>query len=202
MKQVNSLLEKSKKSLRKEFYQKRKSLDQIIFDSYQNEIHQSLKTLLNQHFTQNPHSVVHIFLPISRKREIDTWSILRWAREAWPDAKWVVPKIVGGAMLHIPITTDTIFQTSDYGISEPVSDQGMDAQRIDLAITPLLSFDSEGYRLGYGGGFYDRFFAQAPKVRRLGISLFPPVKKLPEVHSFDVPLHQCITPERIWSWDR
>ena len=44
---------------------------------------------------------------------------------------------------------------------------------LDIVITPLLAFDPHGYRVGYGKGFYDRFFASLHKdAKRIGISSF------------------------------
>jgi 5-formyltetrahydrofolate cyclo-ligase len=67
--------------------------------------------------------------------------------------------------------------------------------QIDAVLVPLVGFDTTGHRIGFGKGFYDRYFAQYPKDRpRIGISYFEPVAKIEDTHEFDVPLTQCITP--------
>ena len=54
-------------------------------------------------------------------------------------------------------TPDTKLQTGSFGVSVPPDDAG--TVRPDVVVTPLLAFDDDGYRLGYGGGYYDRTLA-------------------------------------------
>lgn len=54
-------------------------------------------------------------------------------------------------------TPDTTLQTGSFGVSVPPDDAG--TVRPDIVVTPLLAFDDDGYRLGYGGGYYDRTLA-------------------------------------------
>ncbi|MDR0920670.1 MAG: 5-formyltetrahydrofolate cyclo-ligase [Oscillospiraceae bacterium] len=55
------------------------------------------------------------------------------------------------------------------GIPEPVSDIKITDFNKTLAVVPGLAMDKRGYRLGYGGGFYDMFLAEHPLVRRVGV---------------------------------
>lgn len=59
---------------------------------------------------------------------------------------------------------------NSYGIYEPKG-QAYNGQ-IDICITPLLAVNSKGYRLGYGGGYYDRYFSSHPQVLKVGIGYF------------------------------
>ena len=55
--------------------------------------------------------------------------------------------------------------------------------------------------MGYGKGFYDRFFASLDKnVGRIGISLFGPCKEIEDVTEHDVPLTHCVTPNKTYSF--
>ena len=57
-----------------------------------------------------------------------------------------------------------------YGIHEP-SEHWPDIAP-DLILVPLLAYDDRGYRLGYGGGYYDRTLAHFPKARAIGIAYY------------------------------
>ena len=63
------------------------------------------------------------------------------------------------------------FQTNRYGIREPVTSKStyVFPDRIDLVIVPMLGFDERGYRIGYGGGYYDRYLSKVGDAFKLGV---------------------------------
>jgi 5-formyltetrahydrofolate cyclo-ligase len=78
-------------------------------------------------------------------------------------------------------------------------------RRPDLLIVPLLAFDSDGYRLGYGAGYYDKYLSTARakrNIRAIGIAYAGQhVENLPrEPH--DEPLDAVVTDERVWRFER
>jgi 5-formyltetrahydrofolate cyclo-ligase len=82
-------------------------------------------------------------------------------------------------------------------ISEPIGKPFTDLAAIDVVLVPALRMDSDGYRLGQGGGFYDRFL---PKVKAWKIGLLHDgelsSQKLPrEPH--DIPLDAAATPDLV-----
>ena len=86
-------------------------------------------------------------------------------------------------------------------ITEPVEPVWKKTETIDIIITPLLTFDSKGYRVGYGKGFYDRFFAsEDTHAKRIGISLFEPCTIIENINEYDIPLTHCVTPSKIYSF--
>ena len=88
---------------------------------------------------------------------------------------------------------------NEWGIREPTGTEKADPREIDLVIVPLLCFDESGHRVGYGKGYYDRFLAHCrPDCLKLGVSLFPPVAAIDDIHDSDVPLDLCITPDRTY----
>ena len=83
------------------------------------------------------------------------------------------------------------FQKSKYNIYEPCT-KPIDPNIIDLIIVPALAADENNYRLGYGGGFYDRFLAKYPNITTL--SVIPKqfkYKTLPQ-ETFDLPVKYVI----------
>jgi 5-formyltetrahydrofolate cyclo-ligase len=67
----------------------------------------------------------------------------------------------------------------------------------EAIITPLLAVDAEGFRLGYGGGYYDRYFSQNPNVQKIGIGFAEQFcQKLPhEAH--DIKLNYFVSENKI-----
>jgi 5-formyltetrahydrofolate cyclo-ligase len=118
-----------------------------------------------------------------------------------PDKQWAVPRCVGTELSwHIypsPVSKN------QYGIPEPLADCPLfDPREADLCLVPLLAWDSRGYRLGYGGGFYDRFLAACP-VATVGIGhrAFG-VDVLPFDAAWDIPLKAVCTGEGVHIFGR
>lgn len=107
-----------------------------------------------------------IFCFVGTSSEIDTVPILM---DAWEKGKRVcVPKCVGkGIMNAYRIDGMADLQAGSYGILEPGEDAEMILPKeIGLVLVPCLSCSHDGKRLGYGGGYYDRYLRQitAPKA--------------------------------------
>lgn len=77
------------------------------------------------------------------------------------------PRVVSGEMQAVQIVEDeTDFDYSPFGSVEPIGEEYQGA--IDVAVIPLLAVDAKGNRLGYGGGYYDRFLQKYPQIKRVG----------------------------------
>jgi 5-formyltetrahydrofolate cyclo-ligase len=78
-------------------------------------------------------------------------------------------------------------------------------RRPDLLIVPLLAFDNDGYRLGYGAGYYDRYLSEhraKRTIRAIGIAYAGQhVERLPRA-PHDEPLDAVVTEERVWRFER
>ena len=73
-------------------------------------------------------------------------------------------------------------------------------KKIDVVFVPLLAFDLEGNRVGYGKGYYDRFLKNCTsECIKIGVSFFPPEKKINN-DTLDVNLNYCVTPDKIYSF--
>ena len=68
-----------------------------------------------------------------------------------------------------------------------------------MVFVPLLAFDKDGYRVGYGMGFYDKFLADTGEdCIKVGFSYFEPIGTIEDRTDFDVPLDLCITPHNVY----
>lgn len=145
---------------------------------------------------------IHTFLPITRQNEVNTWPIIHRIWREFPQMTIAVSVTdpVNQTLTHYQLTPETQLIENRWGIPEPVnSDQRTtNSEQFDLVLVPLLAFDLRGHRVGYGGGYYDRFLAQCrPNCLKIGLSLFEPVELIEDIEKTDVPLDACITPERI-----
>ena len=67
---------------------------------------------------------------------------------------------------------DRELESGTYGIKEPAADyyRPIKRNKLDLVVVPGVAFDTQGNRLGYGGGYYDRLLAGLTSVSRVGVS--------------------------------
>jgi len=103
-----------------------------------------------------------------------------------------------GGVVH-GFQADTAFQKNENNIHEPMDGTVTAAGIIDMVFVPMLIFDTRGYRIGYGKGFYDKYLDQCrPDCIKVGFCYFDPVDKIEDTHDFDVPLNLCITPQKVY----
>lgn len=103
------------------------------------------------------------------------------------------PRVNGQVMEVVEYKED--FTLSKFGIREPVGE--VYKGNIDVAVIPLLAVDKRGYRLGYGGGYYDRYLKENPKVLRVGYCYdFQVLEDIPQ-EAWDEKLDMLVTDKRI-----
>ncbi len=101
---------------------------------------------------------IYGYLPFNQ--EVQTLPLLR---QALLDGKQLaLPKCYGREMRFILTEDLTRIQYSAFGAPEPAEDFPVAGDPAALVIVPGLVFDSRGYRIGYGGGYYDRFLSREP----------------------------------------
>ena len=95
-------------------------------------------------------------------------------------------------------------QKNRFGIPEPMTDDEINLQDIDLLLMPLTAFDLSGNRIGMGGGYYDRTLSKLSDKKPLLVGIaydFQQVEECP-VESFDQPLQMILTPTRTIAFNR
>jgi 5-formyltetrahydrofolate cyclo-ligase len=141
----------------------------------------------------------HLFLSITEKKEIDTEFILHILQGK--DKNVILSKSdFKTRQLHNFLLTDsTVIKKNKWNIPEPVDGIEIPSEKIEVVFVPLLAFDLDGHRLGYGKGFYDIFLASCkPDVIKVGVSFFEAEKMIPELENSDIALDYCVTPHKTY----
>lgn len=143
----------------------------------------------------------HVFLPIVENKEVDTEYLLHIL--SGKDKEVVVSKsdFETRQMTHYLLTDATKFRKNNYNIPEPVDGLEVPVAKIDVVFVPLLAFDINGNRVGYGKGFYDVFLKECrPDTLKIGLSFFEAEEAIDDVFEKDVKLDFCITPNRVYEF--
>jgi 5-formyltetrahydrofolate cyclo-ligase len=112
-----------------------------------------------------------------------------------------VPKIMGENLIHIEINKNTSYSENQFSVREPSSANTSDPKIFDVVFIPLLAYDKSGERVGYGGGYYDRFLLNTKKnVLKVGLSFYEPVEKILNVEEHDIKLDYVITPKIVYNF--
>lgn len=141
------------------------------------------------------------YWPIEENHEPDTHLFTEFLRFRNPELRicYPVADFSTGQMQAVATDIDTTFTKKDLNIYEPDSADLLLPEQLEMVFVPLLAFDEQGYRVGYGKGFYDRYLAQCgPGCIKIGFSYFDPVTSLEGRHEFDIPLDLCITPQNVY----
>ena len=184
----------NKKTLRKTYLDKRKTLSEENF----HDRNQELRDLLRDFQPLKDSSAIHIFLSIPFQKEPDTRGIIDDLRKM--GKKIIVPRIKGNDLEHIELTRDVQLVKNRYGILEPIDGQEFNPGSIDLVLIPMVICDKKGNRIGYGKGYYDAFLAENTNMLKVGMSLSPPLDEIAYSEAHDVKLDYCITPYRIYDF--
>ena len=143
----------------------------------------------------------HLFLTIEEQKEINTEYILQIL--AGKDKEIVISKCEFATlgMTHFLLTDNTKIKKNSYNVPEPVDGLEVPDAKIDVVFVPLLAYDKQGNRVGYGKGFYDNFLSKCkPETIKIGLSFFPPEERIDDVSTNDVKLDFCVTPEGIFEF--
>jgi 5-formyltetrahydrofolate cyclo-ligase len=185
-----------KKELRKKYKELRQHLTEENIDEWSLQI---ANQLIRLDIWQ--HSFYHLFLPIESQKEINTEYILQVL--AGKDKNIVLSKsdFETREMTHFLLTDNTTIKKNSYDIPEPIDGLEVPVFKIDVVFVPLLAFDENGNRVGYGKGFYDKFLAECkPEILKIGLSFFESEKVISDVLNTDIQLDLCVTPTKVYNF--
>ncbi|MBQ9942230.1 MAG: 5-formyltetrahydrofolate cyclo-ligase [Christensenellaceae bacterium] len=174
-----------KAQLRREFLQKRKSMTKEQVDAGSFAVFSAIKAHPSLQKAKS------VFCYLSYGNEVDTHSIIAWL---WQQGKEVyVPKTYGGGIMQaVRITQETPLVADKKGILQPMTD-GPAAEAVDVALVPGVAFDAFGGRLGYGGGYYDRWLDAHPALR-IGLAFEDQMAEKLPAEPHDLPMEEVVTP--------
>lgn len=187
-----------KQELRNIYKEKRNQLSHHIIDKFNDLILINFQKIPLRHL-----HCVHTYLSSLKLTEPDTATIMRYLAFKNPSLKILIPKIDihTGDMVHYHFNEETEMIKNSYGIDEPKDGKLASENEIDLVLVPLLAFDKNGYRVGYGKGYYDKFLSRCkPDVIKIGLSFFEAVDKIKDINPFDIPLNFCVTPHQLYDF--
>jgi len=170
----------------------------LLSDAFIKEKSQLIARQLGKFFEeQNAIRRIHIFLPIKRNREVDTWKVIHGLGKSY---EFVASKtdFKHHQMQHFVINEDTKFVSDKMGIPTPINGIETSIDDIDLVLIPLLATDLRGNRIGYGQGYYDQLISQLPPgALKVGLNMTGLFDHFPFMEPHDQKLDYCITPYQI-----
>ena len=185
-----------KKELRHKYKELRRNLSEETIEEWSLQI---ANQLIRLDIWQ--HSFYHLFLPIESQKEVNTEYILQIL--AGKDKNIVLSKsdFSTREMTHFLLTDNTTIKKNSYDIPEPIDGLEVPVFKIDVVFVPLLAFDENGNRVGYGKGFYDKFLAECkPEILKIGLSFFESEKVISDVLNTDIQLDLCVTPTKVYNF--
>jgi 5-formyltetrahydrofolate cyclo-ligase len=139
-----------------------------------------------------------IAVTISSFPEVNTWPLIE---SLWDLGKHVVVPKCNAKTREMTFYTITNFSQTEnvyMGLLEPIPTlcEPVNKNEIDVCIVPGIVFDIRGYRIGYGGGYYDRFL-NGYKGKIISLAFHSQLVDFVPNHEYDLPIEQLITNEAI-----
>lgn len=188
------MMNKNKFFLRKSYKKQRSLLDINQVKELNTRI---FKNLLELNIWEK--SCYHLYLSNEINNEAETGEIINLLFKK--HKRVFVPKIQGSNLMNIEIDNNTNYSLNYLGIKEPLSSNQKDTNLLEVIFVPLLVFDKLGHRVGYGGGYYDKFLGNIKDdILKIGLSLFEPIDKIQDIEKHDISLDYTITPKRVYDF--
>lgn len=174
----------TKKEIRSEMLKKRNSLEPSFVEAHSNII---FEKLLKKGVLDNYNNV---FVYVSFKNEVDTKKIINYLLQK--NKNVFVPYIDENDIMQVVYYSENTIKNK-YGILEPKDIKFFDKNSLDLVIMPLVAFDKNRDRIGFGGGYYDRFLENLD-VKKIGLAYaFQETFESYEKENTDIKIDEIIT---------
>ncbi len=165
---------------------KRLELDQEKYETYSQKIVEKLRNQIKKMEFDS----IALYYPINK--EVNVLSLIEELLKT--QKKVYLPKVLGKQMKMGRVKSLDRLIKSKFNIPEPIDDEF--SSKIDLYIIPAIAYDFNGYRIGYGGGYYDRYFLQNPKTYLIGVVFnFQLIDSVP-IHPHDLQADLIMTEKK------
>lgn len=173
-----------KEALRKEIGALKRAMTQAEIEAYSAELTEKFCN------TEDYQSAASVYVYLPYNQEVRTWEIVK---RAWADGKRVaVPKVYGDEMKFLWLESFDPIAPGGWNIPEPTFDAPIADDEAALILMPGLAFDREGHRVGYGGGFYDKYLEQHPHHRLIALCYPFQLFAHLDVEEHDIPVDRVI----------
>ena len=124
---------------------------------------------------------VHYFEPIRELLEVDISSLVTFLEDNYPHIQLFAPRLIGGVWQMV-------------SIKDKPAPAGF-----DVIIVPMLGFDADLNRIGYGGGYYDKFLAAQPRAKKIGACFETGKTNRIPTEPHDIALDVIVTEEAVYT---
>lgn len=183
-----------KKELRAEIIRRRNTLNEEVKSVWDEALYRKVWPVLEEEWRKTA-KPFWIFLYMDIRGEAGTGMILE---ELWRNKiRTALPRVEGEELRFYLVSGKEELHPGYMGILEPSGNAAPAVEDNALVLVPGMAFDRKGFRLGYGGGFYDRFFARCLGCRKWGLAYeFQIVEEVPH-EAWDQRMDRIFTPAQV-----
>ena len=168
----------TKKEIRKESKERRKALGETQEIEKSEQIRKWVASLPEYQAAKT------VYCYVDYNHEVHTWPIMK---QALADGKRVaVPRVEGKEMVFCYITGEMDLEPGYSGILEPNVGLPIAEEENAFFIMPGVAFDKKHHRIGYGGGFYDRYLEKWPKLKTAAVAFSCQLFEAVPFEAFDI----------------
>lgn len=182
-----------KKIIRDQILENKSKIDNISLKSYSNSI---ISKLYNTDYYKTAKTIMTF---ISFGAEVDTHDFIKHSIK---NNKRIVVPITIPSTKELKLSEVLNFDELEIGYYDILTPKAefiryIDPSEVDLIIVPGVGFDKEGYRIGYGGGYYDRFLSKLDHITKISLAFdMQLIDNIPK-EDFDIPVDYIITESKI-----
>ena len=147
------------------------------------------KKIINNYMVNNAKLIL---IYVSYNNEVDTYNLIKYFLEH--NILVAVPKIVNDQMNFYYIKSLNELRIGKYNIMEPISSNIVNDYTSCVSITPGICFSYDMYRIGYGKGYYDKFYSQHSNIYKIGITYDECICNKILYDEYDQKLDEIISP--------